>query len=198
VEVKNVLIDCQNHVFPREYVELLGRNPHPPQGSETGGDGFAITYGDVQQFRVTHAMYDPALKLRDMDRCGIEVALLSVNMPGPCLLADDLAPTGARVINDYISDLTRRHPDRFAGLASLPWQLPDEAIREMDRAAELNLRGVVLYSHVGGRPVDDPAFEPIYAHAEAKGLPIVLHPTVPSWRAAIKDHWIIPPRCREP
>jgi predicted TIM-barrel fold metal-dependent hydrolase len=100
---------------------------------------------------------------------------------------------GARLINDYIADLTQRHPDRFAGLASLPWQLPHEAIREMDRAADqLGLRGVVLYSHVRGRPVDDPAFEPVYAHAEAKGLPIVFHPTVPSWGAAIKDHWMIP------
>jgi hypothetical protein len=92
-----VLIDCQKHVFPPEYVALLARNPHPTQASATGEGGFAITYRDgervVQQFRVTHAMYDPANKLRDMDRCGIDVALLSVNMPGPYVLADDLSPT---------------------------------------------------------------------------------------------------------
>ncbi len=187
-----MLIDCQNHVFPREYVELLGRNPHPTRAAELGDGAFAIRF-ETQEFRVTHAMYDPQQKLRDMDRCRIDVALLSINMPGPCMLADDLAVGGARLINDYIADLTRRHPDRFAGLASIPWQLPDEAIREMDRAAdEQGLRGVVLYSHVRGRPVDDPAFGPVYAHAEAKGLPIVFHPTVPAWGAAIKDHWMIP------
>ena len=187
-----MLIDCQNHVFPREYVEVLGRNPHPPRAAETGDGGFAIRF-ETQEFRVTHAMYDPATKLRDMDRCGIDVALLSVNMPGPCMLADDLAVGGARLINDHIADLTRRYPDRFAGLASLPWQLPDEAIREMDRATDqLGARGVVLYSHVGGRPVDAALFEPVYAHAAAKGLPIVFHPTVPNWGVAIRDHWMIP------
>jgi len=62
----------------------------------------------------------------------------------------------------------------------------------MNRAQDvLGCCGVVLYSHVGGHTVDDLAFEPVCAHAEAKGLPVVLHPTVPAWSEAIKDHWMI-------
>ena len=84
-----------------------------------------------------------------------------------------------------------KHPHRFAGLACLPWQNPDEAITEMDRVKRMSFLGIMLYSHIGGKPVDAPQFEPVYAHAEALQMPIVMHPTVPTWGEAIKDHWMI-------
>ena len=49
----------------------------------------------------------------------------------------------------------------------------------------------MLYSHIGGEPVDAPQFEQVYTHAEALLMPIVMHPTVPTWGKAIKDHWMI-------
>jgi predicted TIM-barrel fold metal-dependent hydrolase len=187
-----VIVDVQSHVFPRAYVELLARNPLPTRVTRQDDDGFTVAYGDVQEFRLRHEAYSPERKLRDMDAAGIDCALISTNMPGPCALAPELALAGARAINDALAETTGRWPDRFAGLASLPWQRPDAAVAEMSRARdELGLRGVVLYSHVGGRPVDDPAFEPVYAHAAARGLPIVLHPTVPTWGEAIKEHWMV-------
>lgn len=218
-------IDCQSHIFPRAYIDVLAQNPHPPQiellctagddSEELAGpnystgdrrsphtppstsgvqyaDEFVITYGDVQQFRLREEMYLPKRKLRDMDKAGIDMALISTNIPGPCMLAPDLAVKGAQAINDYIAEMMQQHPDRFAGLASLPWQDVNAAIDEMDRAHNLGFCGVMLYSHVGGRPVDDPTFDPIYKQAQEKELPIVLHPTVPTWGETIKDHSMIP------
>lgn len=185
-------IDCQSHVFPQSYIEILAQNPHPPQVVQRGDESL-ITYGDVQQFRLRAEKYDPKTKLEDMNRAGIDISVISTNIPGPCMLAPELALKGAQALNNFIADVIARYPGRFAGLASLPWQNPDDAITEMDRAKEeLDFRGVMLYSHIGGRPVDHPEFAPVYAHAEAKRLPIVLHPTVPTWGEAIKDHWMIP------
>ena len=185
-------IDCQSHVFPQSYIEILAQNPHPPQVVPRGDESL-ITYGDVQQFRLRAEKYDPKTKLEDMNRAGIDISVISTNIPGPCMLAPELALKGAQALNNFIADVIARYPGRFAGLASLPWQNPDDAITEMDRAKEeLDFRGVMLYSHIGGRPVDHPDFAPVYANAEAKGLPIVLHPTVPTWGEAIKDHWMIP------
>ena len=185
-------IDCQSHVFPQSYIEILAQNPHPPQVVPRGDESL-ITYGDVQQFRLRAEKYDPKTKLEDMNRAGIDISVISTNIPGPCMLAPELALKGAQALNNFIADVIALYPGRFAGLASLPWQNPDDAITEMDRAKEeLDFRGVMLYSHIGGRPVDHPEFAPVYAHAEAKRLPIVLHPTVPTWGEAIKDHWMIP------
>ena len=185
-------IDCQSHVFPSAYLDILARNPQLPR-VERDGNEFIVTYGDIQQFRLRQEMYDPRRKLQDMDKAGIDLSILSTNMPGPCMLVPELALEGARAINDSLAEMVHHHPDRFAALASLPWQEPDSAAREMDRVQdELGFCGIVLYSHIGGRPVDDPAFEPLYARAEAKSLPIVLHPTVPVWGETIKDYWMIP------
>jgi predicted TIM-barrel fold metal-dependent hydrolase len=103
-----------------------------------------------------------------------------------------LAVEGARICNDYLAELGARHPGRLFGLASLPMQDVVAAMAELDRAVdELNLRGALLFSHVNGRPVDVPEFELFYAHAARRCVPLVLHPTVPIWGAAIRDHAMI-------
>ncbi len=183
-------IDCQSHIFPKAYIEILAQNPHPPQVIQRGSEAI-VTYGDVQIFRLQDEAYDPKRKLKDMDAAGVDMALLSTNIPPPCMLSPELGNKGAQAINDAIAELVDTYPNRFAGLACLPWQNPDEAKTEMDRVKGLGFRGIMLYSHIGGDPVDAPHFEPVYAHAETLQLPIVMHPTVPTWGEAIKDHWMI-------
>ena len=183
-------IDCQSHIFPDAYIEILAQNPHPPQVIRRGNEA-VVTYGDVQTFRLQDEAYDPKRKLQDMDEAGVDMALLSTNIPPPCMLAPELGNKGAQAINDAIAELVDAHPHRFAGLACLPWQDIEEAITEMERVKGLGFRGIMLYSHIGGKPVDAPQFERVYAHAETLQMPIVMHPTVPTWGEAIKDHWMI-------
>jgi predicted TIM-barrel fold metal-dependent hydrolase len=179
-------------VFPKAYAEILKRNPKSPQA--TGGQGtFVVTYDDVQEFTLDLDQYCPERKIRDMDSAGIDISVLSVNMPGPERLSPELALEGARVCNDYLAEVCARYPGRFVGLASLPLQDVLAAMAELDRAVdELGLRGVLLFSHIDGQPVDAPEFEPFYAHAELRGVPLVLHPTVPTWSQTIKDYSMIP------
>ena len=185
-------IDCQSHVFPAAYAEVLARNPGSPKAVGQG-DEYVIEYGDVQRFQLRLEAYAIDRKLRDMDAAGIDMSLLSVNMPGPEMLVPELREEGARVCNEFVAEIVRKHPDRFAGLACLPWQDVPAALAEMDRSMDdLGLCGIVLYSHIGGDPVDAPTYEPVYRHAEERGLPLVLHPTVPSWGAYVKDHSMIP------
>lgn len=185
-------IDCQTHVFPKAYIDLLFENPGQPTLKKTGTD-LVLIYGDRPTLRMTEESFDLERKLRDMDTVGIDISILSPNIPGPCMLPRQLALKGAQIINDYMAEVIQKYPGRFAGIASLPWQDVDAAMAEMDRAQDkLGLCAVMLFSHIGGRPVDDPAFEPIYAQAEAKGLPIVIHPTIPTWGEAIKDYMMVP------
>ncbi|MXX83611.1 MAG: amidohydrolase [Chloroflexi bacterium] len=187
----SVVIDCQSHIFPRGYAELLLKNRGSVQ--TTGGDGvYLIDYG-VQRFRLSLDDYSPARKLADMDRCGVDMSLLSVNIPSPDLLDAELAVAGARICNEAVAGLCARHPQRFAGIASLPLDNVPAAIDELRRAThELGLRGVFTPSHINGAPLDDPRFEPLYAECAALGVPLVLHPNVPTWGQAIQAHSMIP------
>ena len=128
-----------------------------------------------------------------MDNAGIDASVLSVNIPGPELLQPELGIEGAKICNDYLAELCRTYPGRFVGLASLPLQDVSAALDEFDRAVNvLGLRGILLFSHINGKPVDAQEFEPLYARAEEQQIPLVLHPTVPTWSAVIKDYAMIP------
>lgn len=185
-------VDCQSHVFPPAYADILCKN----RGfvvTEKDAAGYRVSYGDMQSFVMNLEEYDPARKLKAMDAAGIDVSVLSVNIPGPELLEPEHGIEGARACNDYLAELCGRHPERFAGLASLPLQDPESAMDEFDRAIHtLGLRGVVLYSHINGKPVDAREFEPLYERAATQQVPVVLHPTVPTWSDAVKDYSMIP------
>jgi predicted TIM-barrel fold metal-dependent hydrolase len=185
-------IDCQSHVLPIAYLDLLERNPGEPKAIRKGAE-YEIKYGDVQTFKVRKESYTIDRKLKDMDAANVDMSILSINIPGPEMLPTDLGVDGARICNDFLAEVTQRYPDRFMGLASLPLQDIPAALKEMDRALDtLGLRGVVLYSHVAKTPVDDASLEPFYQKVEERGVPIVLHPTVPTWGKAIQDYSMIP------
>ncbi len=188
----SLVIDCQSHVFPRAYADLLTRNANSLRVS--GGDGvYLIDYAGVQRFRLDLADYSPAQKLAAMDASGVDISVISVNIPTPDMLEPPLALEGARLCNDAVAEICARHQDRFVGIASLPLNDVPAAISELERAhSALDLRGVFLPSHVNGAPLDDPRFEPLYARAAALDMPLLLHPTVPIWGGAIAEHSMIP------
>ena len=172
-------IDCQSHIFPREYAELLARNESEPRAIPRGSM-YLITYGRIQHFLMDPETYRVDGILADMDIHGIDMSVLCVNMPGPESLPPNLGIEGARLINDNLAEIVQRHPDRFVGIAALPWQSVPAALAELDRAVErLNLRGAMLYSRVGDTPVDSPDLDPVYSRLAALDRPLVLHPTVP-------------------
>ena len=64
---------------------------------------------------------------------------------------------------------------------------------ELRRAVHhLGLRGVFLCSHLDGVNLDDPGLESFYAAVADLQVPLVLHPTVPTWGGHVKDHAMIP------
>jgi len=186
------IFDCQSHVFPPGYAEIIKKNKGLFQAT-TAGTAIDVTIGAIRNFRINVEGYDISKKIADKDRHGIDVSLLSINIPGPDLLDPELQDAGARICNDYVAGLVAAHPDRFLGLAVLPWMDPEAAQRELRRiSGELDLRGVVLYSHLGGRSVDDALFAGTIELAQELNLPLVLHPSFPTWSDAILDYSMVP------
>ena len=185
-------VDCQSHFFPKSYAEVIKKNRGFVQ-AQNDGENCIISYGNLQKFKLNFEKYDPEKKIRDMDSSKIDVSVLSINIPGPELLAPELGIEGARICNDYVAELCERYRGRFVGLAVLPLQDIPSALEEFDRAiSQLKLRGFVLYSHINGKPVDSPELEPVYKKAEELKVPVVLHPTIPVWGEVIKEYSMIP------
>jgi aminocarboxymuconate-semialdehyde decarboxylase len=113
---------------------------------------------------------------------------LSVNDPGPEFFGKDSAAM-AVLLNDFIADVAGSHPDRFFGLAVLPFDTPDSMLREFDRAVtKLKMKGILLYSNLNGHFPDEEPFRPLFAEAERRRIPILLHPAYPTTYNATKGY----------
>jgi predicted TIM-barrel fold metal-dependent hydrolase len=129
-------------------------------------------------------------RLADMDASGITVQVLSVAGPGADLVPGQEGIDLARAYNDALAEACARHPDRYRGFAHLPLLSPEAAADELQRAVkDLGFVGVLVNGATDGRFLDDPAFEPVLARAEALDVPIYLHPGIPveAVRAACFD-----------
>jgi hypothetical protein len=115
-----------------------------------------------------------------MDAAGIDMQVLSLNAPGVEQLEAAAAVVLARQANDTLGEAVKRHPDRFAGFATLPTAAPEIAAGELERTVrEYGFKGAAINGHTRGRYLDDPFFWPILERAEALQAPIYLHPTPP-------------------
>jgi predicted TIM-barrel fold metal-dependent hydrolase len=120
-------------------------------------------------------------RLRGMDDSGVDMHILSLTAPGVQMFDADTGTALAMLANDRIAEAVRRHPTRFAGLATFAPQDPRRAVREMERAiGTLKLNGFIINSHTHNEYLDQEKFWPILEAAEALDAAIYIHPRAPS------------------
>jgi hypothetical protein len=119
-------------------------------------------------------------RIAEMDAAGIDVQVLSLTDPSVQQLDATGAVELAREANDYLAEAIRRHPQRFAGFATLPTAAPDIAADELERTVnEHGFKGGWINGHTRGRYLDDKSFWPILERADALRVPLCIHPTPP-------------------
>lgn len=120
-------------------------------------------------------------RLRIMDQSGIAMAVLAMTSTGVQQFEASKAAKIAEIGNDRLAELIRRHPTRYAGLATIPVQDPRRAVQEMERAIRtLKLNGVMINSHTNGEYLDEEKYWPILEAAAALDATVYIHPRAPS------------------
>src|SRR5580692_7855746 len=160
-------IDIFCHIAPQNYFDRLLKLPE---------SGTTIKKRSVN----IPAMVNLDVRFRMMDRFGDYCQVVSMAAPPIEAMGDPkLSPELAQLANDGLAELVNKHPDRFPGfVAALPMNNPDAAVAEIERAVtKLGATGVQIYSNVNGRPLDEPAFLPIFEKMAQLDLPIWVHPS---------------------
>jgi predicted TIM-barrel fold metal-dependent hydrolase len=181
--------DCQSHLFAPEIVERMRRRQVEPMVREREGASWVIMEPWNRKILPKHM--DVFAKLADMDAAGIEITALSINDPGPEWFGED-GPEVARVMNDFIAGIVRKHPARFLGLCVLPLQDEGAAQAELDRCVkQLGMKGILLYTNLAGRFPDEPPFRWLFARAVELNIPVLLHPAKPVTSEVVKEYEMI-------
>jgi aminocarboxymuconate-semialdehyde decarboxylase len=180
-------IDVHSHFVSEKFAHRLEKRQRFPYGRTVDGRyRFHCCEGMVMP--MTPAMFDMERKIADMDTLGIDIAVLSLGVPGPELFPGRQADEIARFHNDLLAEIIARQPDRFWGYATLGFGTVDNAMKELDRCInDLKFRGLQLFSNIRGRPLDLPEFRPIFARMAELRRPIFIHPTVPMNRNYMTD-----------
>jgi aminocarboxymuconate-semialdehyde decarboxylase len=160
------VIDMHAHVTPERYKKAI---------SEHGEwHGLDAVPGELGLGGFDKSLHE---RLDEMDALGVDMQLVTPTV-GFYQYGNQLEVTRriARECNDEIGEMVAAHPNRFAGLATLPMQDPPSAIDEMERAmSDLGLEGVIISDHVAGRTYDEPEFLPFFAAAEELGAIVFFH-----------------------
>jgi predicted TIM-barrel fold metal-dependent hydrolase len=150
-------------------------------------------YDLMQSLRVEGG-YDPDARILDMDRDGIDIAVLYPTLAMffgpvdevPAFHDVEFVAACQRAYNEWVSDYCSAAPKRLFGIAAVPLQDSELAVAEAQRAVEqLGLRGVFIRPSAylfgaGGEelPLNHPAYDRFWAACQDLDVPVALHPGV--------------------
>ena len=167
------VIAIEEHFITPMYREKVGanefRNFYLKSRGEQLGHDIVEQNSDLGAGRLAH-----------MDAAGVDVQVLSFGSPGPQAFAAEVAIPMARDANDRLYQAIQRNPARFAGFAALPTADPEAAAQELERCvSKLGFKGAMIHGHTRGSFLDERKYWTIFERAQALGVPIYLHPTLP-------------------
>lgn len=177
-------IDCFAHICPQQFIDAFAKTERGLRWDKL----FARDVGGVTLWDVKKRL-EVVEKYEDYVQVLVPVAEVIEPFFGP----KDTAYL-AQSFNDAVAEIIHKYPDKFvAGVATLPLNNIDAALKEIDRAInELGFKGILMhtpiYAYEEGRPlelgfnyetvkpIDSLEFIPIYESMSKYNLPIWIHP----------------------
>ncbi len=162
----NPMIDIYCHIYPEKFFAEMSKVS--PQSENLG-----------KRLRTISKLFDLGERFREMDSFGDYRQIISLPNPPIEDIAEGSQGTAlARIANDAMAELCTKHADRFAGfVAAVSLTDIDGSLGEIERAIDqLGACGIQMFTPLAGRPLDAPAFAPVFAAMARHDLPIWLHP----------------------
>ncbi|WP_441007545.1 amidohydrolase family protein [Thalassobacillus devorans] len=179
-------VDFHTHIIPKDLPDFTEKYEGKwPTLNQTCACGANIMIEDNVFREVTDQVWDPEKRIKDMDREGVDIQVLSPIPVTFSYWADVKAATEmAKIQNDFISETVKKNPARFIGLGTVPMQNVKAAIKEMERCInELHLYGIEIGTNINGENLDSPQFLEFFEKAEEWNVPLFIHP----WETMAKD-----------
>jgi predicted TIM-barrel fold metal-dependent hydrolase len=164
--VKKIAIE--EHCVPKAFLEILLAKT---SGHLSQVKGAAEKLPDLGEGRIA-----------EMDRCGVDMQVLSLSYPALELFQDaEDAIAASKASNDAIAEAVKKYPTRFSGFCSVPLQDPKAAADELERAiTKLGFKALMVNENTPSRWLSDKKYADFFECLAKLNVPIYLHSDGPS------------------
>ncbi len=186
-------IDTHAHLLPKDWPNLAdkyGDNRFPVIHH---AEGRHRIYKDGKFFReIWPNTWDPELRVREYAEFGVGVQVVSTVPVMFSYWAKGHQALELHVaLNDHVAGLCRAHPQHYAGIATVPMQSPQLAIRELERCVDqLGLSGVQIGSHINDWNLDAPELFDFFQAAQDLETAILIHPWDMMGTDSMPKYWL--------
>ncbi|WP_068545827.1 amidohydrolase family protein [Thalassotalea crassostreae] len=173
------VVDIHSHFFPKTWDDLqakFGGNDWPWL-RHTEDNKAMLMKGDKEFRPIYSACWEPAVRLEEMDRDGVDKQIISAT---PILFAYekpvDQALYCAQIFNDAAMEICSRGNNRLFAMSQVPLQDIDAACKEVSRAKGIGHCGVQIGNHVGLKNMDDEGVITFLQHCANEDISVFVHP----------------------
>src|SRR5579864_3460116 len=142
------VIDFHNHYYPPAYLDALRSGPSAVKVTMDAEGNLLLHYpGDYNVAVRGHRDID--YRERVLAEHGVDTQVITLTTPGTHVETPETAVRFAALVNDAFAEVVRTKRGRFTALATLPLNVPEASVKELERACrELHLAGAMLFSNV--------------------------------------------------
>jgi aminocarboxymuconate-semialdehyde decarboxylase len=176
-------IDIHHHYFAPELVNEIKQHGNalgieyytPKDGRESP---LSIQFPKGNRLNLDPRLAEIEKRLEIMNQGSIAIATVEVQTSAVGYELDgSRGESWSKLYNEAIQSLVKRHPNRFAGIATVPLQDPSRAAKVLEYAiVNLKMSGVTIASNVVGKYYDSKDFDPFWKKAEELDVMMIMHP----------------------
>jgi predicted TIM-barrel fold metal-dependent hydrolase len=124
------------------------------------------------------SVWDPAARIKDQDRDGVQAEVIYTSMGMPLYGLDDVELRVAcfHAYNDWAVEYCSHNPKRLIPLGLITLEDIDAGVKELQRIAKKGMRGAMIWAEPPDeRPYNHTDYDPFWTAAQDLNMPLSLH-----------------------
>lgn len=186
-------IDTHTHIIPEhipDFSKKFGYGDFIQLDHHEKGKAWMMQ-GNKRFREIVANCWDAEIRIKEMAAhkadmqviCTIPVMFSYWAKPNDCLEV-------SQFLNDDIAATVNKHPDKFVGLATLPMQDTQLAVKELERCMSMGFKGVQIGSNINDFNLHEPQFDEFFAACEKLNAAILVHPWQMMGQEQMTKYWL--------
>ena len=186
-------IDMHTHIIPKNlpnWTEKFGYGDFIFLEHNDNGTADMMQGGKFFR-RIEENCWDESMRIKDYEKYNTQVQVVCTIpvMFSYWAKVEDCVEL-SKFLNDHIADLVHRYPKNYIGLATIPMQDTEAAIKELERAKSIGHVGIQIGSNINDKNLSEDEFFPIFEACERLGMAVMIHPWQMMGFDSMKKYWL--------